>query len=91
MPTTTTPTPRTQRVVTSRVPPEYLENDRIIEMEALRLFKVRLEWLGNPRNKFSYTIAASGACHVFGPHGRSDFVAYADLSAAIDAAMKAKS
>lgn len=79
--------PPTQFVASARTPrdPALTENDRIIEIAELTKFKTRLEWLGDPKNVFRYSVRANGEVEV---GDRFNFKVYPNLSAAIDAQQK---
>ncbi len=62
--------------------PTLTENDRLIELEELRKFQRRIEWLGDPANKFEYSIIPDGCVRVKDRHGRDKI--YGNLAAAID-------
>lgn len=48
----------------AKIDPSYIENDRLIALAELERYKKAIEWLGDPKNDFRYSIKADRRVNV---------------------------
>lgn len=70
----------------AKIDPSYIENDRLIALAELERYKKAIEWLGNPKNEFQFSISHDGQVKV---GSRYQYTYFPNLLTAIEAQQRA--